>query len=32
MEASYFEVLDQNKYTILDTIIDVLFGGPSDKL
>lgn len=29
---SYVEVLKENKSTILDLIIDVLFGGPSDKL
>lgn len=29
---SYIEVIDQNKSTILDLIIDVLFGGSSDKL
>lgn len=29
---SYIEVLKKNKSTILDLVIDVLFGGPSDKL
>ena len=30
--GSYAQVLSQNKSEILDLIIDVLFGGPSDKL
>lgn len=30
--GSYVEVLKENKSTILDLIIDVLFGGSSDKL
>ncbi len=29
---SYIAVLKENKSTILDLIIDILFGGPSDKL
>lgn len=32
MKSSYLKILNQNKYAVLDIIIDVLFGGSSDKL
>ncbi len=32
MTNTYIEVIEENKSTILDMVIDVLFGGPTDKL